>query len=218
MLSRERIGAEFRKLLVARRCLEVVGAVSDAGFFAQLLGGVAELGRLGRVAAFESKAGLAADPARRLAAVAVAVAEDADRLREGLRLSNAERDRLAAYAAALARMASLRSLGEGDIRRVAAVFGTEALRDVWAAVAGEPAATVEAEARSALDRFVAGDEAAPKMPLRGADLMARGATPGPALGALMDEARALWMSWGAPTGEGVRGRLADAVLPISSPS
>jgi poly(A) polymerase len=218
MLSRERIGAEVRKLLVARRCLEVVGAVSDAGFFAQLLGGVAELGRLGRVVTFESKAGLAADPARRLGAVAVAVAEDADRLRERLRLSNAERDRLAAYAGALARMASLRSLGEADIRRLAAAFGTEGLRDAWAAAAGEPAASVEARARSALDRFVAGDDVAPKMPLRGADLIARGASPGPALGALMGEAQALWLSWGAPTEEGVRGRLADAVLPGPPPS
>jgi hypothetical protein len=174
---------------------------------------VADLGRLRRVVAFEIEAGLAADPARRLAAVAVAVAEDADRLRERLRLSNAERDRLAAYAAALARMASLRSLAPADIRRLAAVFGTEALGDVWAAARGEPTATVEAEARAALGRFVAGDEAAPTMPLRGSDLVARGAKPGPALGALMDEARALWLSWGAPTEEVVRGRLADAVLP-----
>ena len=213
MLSRERVGAEFRKLLVAKRALEVVGAVSEAGFFAQLLGGVADLGRLGRVVAFESEAGLAADPARRLAAVAVAVAEDADRLRERLRLSNAERDRLAAYAGALARMASLRSLAPADIRRLAAVFGTEALGDVWAAARGEPVASCRADARAALGRFVVGDEAAPTMPLRGADLMARGAKPGPGLGALMDEARALWLSWGAPTGEAVRGRLADAVFP-----
>jgi tRNA nucleotidyltransferase/poly(A) polymerase len=213
MLSRERVGAEFRKLMVARRCLEVVGAVSNAGFFAQLLGGVADLGRLGRAVGFEREGGLPADPARRLAAVAVAVAEDADRLRERLRLSNAERDRLAAYAGALARITSLRSLAPADIRRVAAAFGTQALGDVWAAARGEPAATVEAEARAALDRFVAGDEAAPRMPLRGADLMARGAKPGPGLGALMDEARALWLSWGAPTEEAVRGRLADTVLP-----
>jgi tRNA nucleotidyltransferase/poly(A) polymerase len=213
MLSRERVGAEFRKLLVARRSLEVVGAVSEAGFFAQLLGGVADLGRLGRAVAFESEAGLPADPARRLAAVAVAVAEDADRLRERLRLSNAERDRLAAYAGALAHMVSLRSLAPADIRRVAAGFGTQALGDVWAAARGEPAATYQAEARAALGRFVAGDEAAPTMPLRGADLIARGAKPGPGLGALMDEARALWLSWGAPTEEAVRGRLADAVFP-----
>jgi hypothetical protein len=174
---------------------------------------VANLGRLGRAVAFESEAGLPADPARRLAAVAVAIAEDADRLRERLRLSNAERDRLAAYAGALAYMASLRSLAPADVRRVAAAFGTEALRDVWAAARGEPAATYQAEARAALDRFVAGDEAAPTMPLRGADLIARGAKPGPGLGALMDEARALWLSWGAPTGEAVRGRLVDAIFP-----
>lgn len=213
MLSLERVGAEFRKLLVARGCLEVVGAVSEAGFFAQLLGGVAHLGRLGRVVAFEREAGVAADPARRLGAVAVAVAEDADRLRERLRLSNAERDRLATYAGALARITSLRTLAPADIRRVAAAFGTQALGDVWAAARGEPAATFHAEARAALDRFVAAGEAAPRMPLRGADLIARGAEPGPGLGALMDEARALWLSWGAPTEEAVRGRLADAVLP-----
>jgi hypothetical protein len=164
------------------------------------------LGRLGRVVAFESDP----DPIRRLAAVAVFIAEDADRLRERLRLSNLESDRLAAYARALARLTSVRTLEEADIRRLAAIFGTEALRDVWAAVAGEPAVVLEAEA--ALARFVAGGEGAPKMPLRGADLIARGAEPGPSLGLLLEEARALWLAWGAPMGEDIRARLADAVL------
>jgi tRNA nucleotidyltransferase/poly(A) polymerase len=214
ILSRERIGAEFRKLLAARRCVEVVGAVSDAGFFAQLLGGVAEVGRLGRVVALET----APDPIRRLAAVAVFVAEDADRLRERLRLSNADCDRLAAYAQALARLTSLRTLREADIRRAAAIYGSEALQDVSAAVAGEPGLTLQPDAASALARFTAGEEPAPKLPLRGTDLLARGVQPGPALGLLIEEARALWLAWGAPMGADTRTRLAEAVLARAPPA
>src|SRR3712207_8527464 len=60
--------------------------------------GVAEQGRLERVVAFETEDGLA-DPVRRLAALAVMTVEDAERLREGLRLSNEEHRRLAHYAA-----------------------------------------------------------------------------------------------------------------------
>jgi poly(A) polymerase len=213
ILSRERIGAEFRKLLSARRCVEVVGAVSDAGFFGQLLGGVADVGRLARAVAYDTEAGFAPDPVRRLAALAVLVDQDADRLRERLRLSNAERDRLAAYAGALARLKGLDTVQEADVRRVAALFGVDALRDVWAAASDEARPAWTPEARAAATRFLAAEAPAPAMPLRGADLLARGAEPGPALGALIEEARSLWLSWGAPVGGDVGKRLADAVFP-----
>jgi poly(A) polymerase len=209
VLSRERIGAEFLKLLSARRAPEVVGALSDAGFLCQLAGGVGELGRLARVVA----AGAPVDAIRRLGALAVMVVEDADRLQENLRLSNAARDRLAAYAAALARLKSLPAgVGEADVRRAAATQGVDALRDVWTAAGGEPGLMLGAGPSAQLARFIEGEEPAPELPLRGADLLARGIAAGPAVGAMMADARRLWLEWGCPTEEGVRADLVTRLL------
>ena len=106
MLSRERVRAELLKLVAARRAVEVVHALADSGFAQRFLGGVVELGRFARAVGFEHEEGGHPDPVHRLAALAVMVAEDADRLRDLLRLSGAEHARLAAYAGVLARMKS----------------------------------------------------------------------------------------------------------------
>ena len=104
ILSRERVRLEFLKLLAARRAVEVVETLALAGFALRIIRGVVELGRLSRAASFEHEEGGHPDPIHRLAALAVFVAEDADRLRELLRLSNAEHERLAAYSRLLAKL------------------------------------------------------------------------------------------------------------------
>ena len=106
ILSRERVRLEFLKLLAARRAVEVVETLALAGFALRIIRGVVELGRLSRAASFEHEEGGHPDPIHRLAALAVFVAEDADRLRELLRLSNAEHERLAAYSRLLAKLRS----------------------------------------------------------------------------------------------------------------
>src|SRR4051794_16288976 len=86
VLSPERIRAELLKLLTARRGVALVEALADAGLLTRLTGGVGEIGRLGR-AASHARDG-EPDALRRLAALAVTTREDAERLRERLRLSN----------------------------------------------------------------------------------------------------------------------------------
>lgn len=205
VLSHERIRAEFLKLIRARRAVEVVAAVCDAGLMQRLFGGVVEIGRFARVARVERQEGVEPDALRRLAALGVATVEDADRLREALRLSNAEHARLLGFARVLARLRSIgRPLDAADLRRLAVEHGAEAVGDGLAALRGEPRPVIPAEVETLLQRFVAGEESIPVFPLRGADLIGRGVGAGPDIGALLAQARAAWLAAGCPSGESAR--------------
>lgn len=194
ILSPERVRAEMLKLLAARRTVAAVGAMSDAGLLARLIGGVGEIGRLSRAA------GQDMDGASRLAALAVMTREDAERLRERLRLSNAERDRFSEYADLLARLKSrAHSIDPASMRRLVAEHGATALDEALHILDGEPRPTVLPEARSMLRRFVTGEDAAPEFPLRGADFRARGVPEGPEIGKRLANARSLWLEAGCPT-------------------
>ena len=93
-LSRERVRMEIMKLLVARGASGVLQAMADPGILGLLLGGVPNAVNFTAMAAAETALALPADPMRRLAALAVLVAEDAERLWQKLRLSNDEHIRL----------------------------------------------------------------------------------------------------------------------------
>lgn len=194
-LSRERIRAELLKLLAAPRGAEAVGLMSGAGLLGRLLAELADVGRLVRAAA------AGADPVGRLAACFVRTEEDAGRLREELRLSNADHARLSAYAAALADLASRpEPIDAAQARRLAVIHGVAALRDVLAAMAGEPRPRFAPDGRAQLDRFLSGTEAPPRFGLGGRDLVAGGVPPGPEVGRRLAEARAAWLAAGCPDG------------------
>jgi poly(A) polymerase len=200
-LSHERIRSELLKLLVARRAVEVVGILAELGLLTRLVGGVAELGRLARVAVFEAGAA-ESDPVRRLAALAVMTEEDVERLRERLRLSNDEQKRLSRYAALLVVLKMWpRTLDPAAVRRLVAEHGLDGMVDALAALAGEPRPLMDEAAPEALRRFRAGEEPVPIFPLRGADLLARGLRPGPRIGELLEGARQTWLAEGCPTDE-----------------
>jgi poly(A) polymerase len=204
ILSRERVRLEILKLLLARRAVKVVQ---------HFLGGVVELGRFGRAAAFEHEEGGHPDPIHRLAALAVLVEEDADRLREHLRLSNAELARLTAYARLLARMKSEAGpLDRSAIRRFVAEHEVDTMRDVLTATEGEPRPRLSADGLEAYRRFTTGEEKTPMFPLRGADLLARGVVKGPEMGDRLERARQAWLAEGCPAGRAVKARLLKVAL------
>ena len=205
VLSPERVRGELLKLLAADRALDVLEEVAGAGFLDLLLGGVADFGRAARASG--------GGPVRSLAALAVGVREDADRLRDRLRLSNEEHRRLIAYADLGARLKSLAGpLDEAEARRIAADFAAEAIGDALAATHGEPWPRIDPGARAALRAFATGEVPRPVLPLRGADLVAAGVARGPEVGRLLAEARRLWMGAGCPEGEEVGTGLIAAVL------
>jgi poly(A) polymerase len=199
ILSKERIRHELLKLLAAKRAGETIRILADHGFLTGLLGGAAEFGRFDRVAADDRN-----DPAAiwRLAALAVTVEEDAERLREQLRLSNDEHRKLAAYA----RLLNLLKvwalpLDAGAVRRLVADYEPGALGIVLAATCGEPSPVVHDEAREALTRYRSGTEPVPVFPLRGADLIEGGVPKGPRIGNMLARARQAWLAEGCRTDE-----------------
>jgi poly(A) polymerase len=199
VLSRERIRAELLKLVAARHAPPVVAAALESGLLSLFLGGVGDVGRLARAAAWEQRQGLAPDAVRRLAALAVVTPEDAERLRDRLRLANEEHERLSAIAAVMTQLKSLATPVDAiAMRRLVGEHGVALLSDALAIVAGEPRPVLEAEALDALERFRSGAEPAPVFPFRGADLVRRGVPKGPRIGELLAQARQRWLAAGCP--------------------
>ena len=210
ILSKERIRHELMRLLVARRAEDTIGVLADHGFLTWLLGGAAEFGRFSRVAAYDGSEPV---PVWRLAALAVMVAEDADRLREHLRLSNDEHKKLAAYARLLSLLKTWGlPLNALAIRRLVAEHGPEILGIVLAATAGEPAPFVPADGLAALERFQNGAEPVPVFPLRGANLVEAGIPKGPQVGELLAHAHQAWLAEGCLMDEGYAKGLLERVL------
>ncbi|WP_279357429.1 CCA tRNA nucleotidyltransferase [Methylobacterium indicum] len=209
LLSRERVRGELLKLLVAPGAPAVVAVLSGTGLLQRLIGGVGDLGRLARLAAAEP----APDPVRRLAALAVRSAADAERLREILRLSKAEHARLMGYAGAEAALHGAPApLTNQDIRRLVALHGPVASADAALVLAGEPRPVLAPGAADLLARFAAGEERVPVLPVTGAALVAAGAPPGRGLGQGLAAARHAWLAEGCPTDAAARKRLAALAL------
>ncbi|WP_414473460.1 CCA tRNA nucleotidyltransferase [Microvirga sp. M2] len=210
ILSKERIRHELLKLLVARRAEETLRVLSSYGFLTWLFAGAVEFGRFSRVARFDED-----DPVAiwRLAALAVMVEEDAERLREHLRLSNDEHRKLIAYARLLVALkGSAQPLDAAAVRRLVADHGVEALSIALAAIDGEPRPVVLEDAFGALERFRSGAEPVPVFPLRGADLIARGIPKGPRIGRILGLARQAWLAEGCRTDEAYARELLARVL------
>ncbi len=210
-LSRERVRAEFLKLLLAPRAVEAVAILSQTGLLSRITGGAGELGRLARVAP-------EADAVVRLGALGVLTREDADRLQESLRLSKAEHAGLTAYADALALLHGRPTLDAAEVPALVADYGAALLQTVLRILDGEPRPRVTPEARAALDRTVqAGTR--PVLPVTGADLVARGVPPGPGVGQALRAARTLWLAEGCPSDGAAKDRLiAHALAALSPPS
>lgn len=212
-LSRERIRAELMKLMTARLAVDTVAVMADAGVMTAVTGGVPLVTGFAAMATVEAAAGVAPDPVRRLAALAVLVPEDADRLRERLRLFNAEHGRLAAMAQGWWRLSP--ALGAGGARQLLYRLGPQAFTDrtalAWSRAAnrGDPA---WAELFSLPSRWTA-----PRFPLTSGDLVARHVPRGPALGAALRAAEAAWLAAGFPDGERDLAAIADAAAAAARP-
>lgn len=183
-LSRERIGREVLKLLKAPGAAETVIVMSETGFLARVLGGVGHLGALQRLVELESQQDAPACALRRLGSLAVRIVEDADRLRERLRLSNVEHRRLVGMAEAERVPQSA-----ADARRLTYDRGAEGAEDAILQAAARDGTSWE-KTRVALT--IARNWTAPKLPFKATDLQARDLMPGPRLDAALRRAEDLW--------------------------
>ncbi|MBV8918854.1 CCA tRNA nucleotidyltransferase [Bradyrhizobium sp.] len=214
-LSAERVRTELLKLLIADGAVAAVTAMADGGLLLPILGGVAYLGPFAAMIAGERRLALTADPVRRLAALAVAVTEDAKRLALRLRLSNAEAKAIDSMGH---RWWRLGGMDEATAKRRLYRLGADRYRDrlllAWAraGTAADPVSWLELATLS--QRW-----SAPKFPLKGADFIARGVAEGPALGHVLTLAEDAWLAADFPLDGVVLSVIADqAVARINSSS
>ena len=211
-LSRERVRAELMKLLAAPRASEVVRTMGESGFLEPVLGGVGYTRRLSRLIAIEAARGLGPDALLRLGALGVAIPEDAERLRERLRLANAEADRLRSAAAALIGLHGTEAPPSfHGLRTLLFSVGREAARDALMLAEAESEAPPSDAAFAAADRFLA-DAPEPKLPISGADLIARGVAAGRPVGRALRAFQALWIRAGFPKEPETLARLLEAAV------
>jgi poly(A) polymerase len=173
-LARERIGAEMKKLLAAPDPAPAVAAMAASGILARCLPG-ADPALLAPLVHAEGVAGAAPDWIARLAALG------GESPAEALRLSRAETRCLAEIRDMLAEPFTVAAAAHRRGERVGRAAA------LLRAAAGETAGLAGLEAEVARG-------AAATFPLRARDLLAAGMTPGPALGAALEAARAEWIA------------------------
>jgi tRNA nucleotidyltransferase/poly(A) polymerase len=192
-LSGERLRQELFRLLVAPGAVPTIEIMADCGVLGVITGGVPYWPALARAVAIESAAGQEADPITRLAALSVAVPEDAEHLAERLRFSNAERRRIIAASNGWWRLGP--DWGEDDCKVLLYRLGPEAYRDrVALAFARSGAAPDDPRWQSMADlprRWTA-----PVFPLKGADLKDLGVPSGPEMGKVLSRLEGDWIDSG----------------------
>ena len=208
MLSAERMRMEILKLLVADGAVSAVTAMTDGGLLQMVFAGVTYTGTFAAMIAAERTLGLKADATRRLAALGVAVTEDARRLAVRLRLSNSEAKALDSMGHRWWRLAGM---DEARARRRLYRLGEASYRDrlllAWAR-AGHGADPAPWVALARLpQRFTP-----PKFPLKAADFIARGVAEGPALGHVLTLAEDAWLAADFPLEPAALASLADQAV------
>ena len=205
-LSRERVRAELMKLLTAPFAVETITVMADAGLMTMLLGGIALTASFAGMARVEAAAGVAPDAVRRLGALNVFITEDAARLREKLRLFNAEHDRLVSIADCWWRLSP--SLDDAGMRRLLYRLGPDRYLDRML-VAWTRAPHGAADPTWHRLAMLPACWTAPRFPLKSADFAGRGVPRGPALGAAMRAAEEAWIMAGFPQDEAILDRIAN---------
>jgi len=178
-LSRERIADELLKMLALDDPTPTVRLMLEQGIFKPVLPEVVEAGRLAALVVAEQAAGVAPDALRRLAAILPADQQVAERVAARLKLSNKARKRVAAAAG--------ESLGSGP-QALAYRLGNETAIDRLL-LAGN------IDAVAAIQGWKA-----PRLPLSGGDLIARGVPLGPEVAKTLRRIEDAWEAAGFPKG------------------
>ena len=204
-LSAERVRMEMLKLLVASGASAAALAMADGGLLQALVGGVVYTGPLATMIAIERELGLTASSTRRLAALTVAVTEDAKRIAARLRLSNAETKALDSMGHRWWRFATK---DEANARRLLYRLGPERYHDRvllgWARAGGDVTSMRWRALAELPQRWTA-----PKFPLKAADFIARGMAEGPGLGHVLTLAEDAWLAADFPLEQAALAAIAD---------
>ena len=187
-LSAERVRMEMLKLLIAEGAAVAVQAMADAGLLLSIFGGVTYTGAFAAMIAVERALGLPPNAVRRLAALAVAVTEDAKRVAARLRLSNAETKALDSMGHRWWRFASKDDAGTATALSARRGSYRDRLMLAWARAGGIGNGAARWHDLATLPQRWS----APKFPLKAADFISRGIAEGPALGHVLTLAEDAW--------------------------
>lgn len=185
-LSVERIWMEIKRILMVAEPVPALRLMAELGVLPAILPEIAapDIECVARLVAL----GAPAEPLLRLAALGGAAPGLAARLKFSLAETRALRFLQESEAPDAA-------VDAAEFRRWRARHGAVALEiqeaALWLADAQQGTTPLRAGLRATLHA-----EAAPVFPLQGRDLLAAGATPGPALGALLAKVEAFWMAGG----------------------
>jgi len=189
-LSAERVSAELLKLLAAEDPRPAARLMAQTGVLAVALPEAQGLDRFERLVGIETEMLFTWDALLRLAALLPDDPVRAIAVAERLRLSGAQRDRLAAALNPEPRLVSWMSPRE--TRRLVYRLGVEPFCDratlAWAA-SGRPAATTQWRAQLP----TAQSWTPPRFPLTGEEVMAAGVAKGPLVGEVLREVEAWWV-------------------------
>jgi poly(A) polymerase len=208
-LSRERVRAELLKLFVAKHAISALAVMGEAGLSVSVLGGVPLLASFANMKKAEQAFNLAPDAIRRLGALAVFVADDAERLRERLRLANAESRRLESMGDRWWQISP--DHGEQAARALLYRIGAENFRDRALLAFARSQAKVNDKAWHELVTLPA-RWTPPKFPLVAKDFLDRGVTKGPALGKSLARAEKAWIETGFPVEPSKLASIADEAV------
>jgi poly(A) polymerase len=193
-LSRERVRMELMKLLAAPHAVPALTLMAEAGLLGPVIGGVPYLASFSNMAKLETAIGVTPDAARRLGALGVWIAEDAERLWQRLRLSNAEHERLAALDGWWRVSPDMSEAAARElIYRIGPESFTERVLLAWARSDATAHDKAWRELATLSQRWTA-----PVFPIKAADFIARGVEKGPSLGAALARAEKAWVAAGFP--------------------
>jgi poly(A) polymerase len=184
----------------------VLTVMTEAGLLSAVLGGVALTPVFVRMARIEQALELPPEPIRRLAALAVSIVEDAERLWTRLRLTNSEHHRLVSMAENWWHIAPNMDPSEARtlLYRLGSARFTDRVLLSWAR-SGVAATDPDWRGLATLpQRWTP-----PAFPLRAGDLMARGVAKGPPLGRALAAAEEHWIAAGFPSDRALIAEIAD---------
>jgi poly(A) polymerase/tRNA nucleotidyltransferase (CCA-adding enzyme) len=204
-LSAERIRMEVLKLVLAPGAAAALVAMDNGGLL-RFTGGVVYHGVFAKMVAAEAQLGLDPNPIRRLGALAVAVTEDARRLSQRMRLSNAETKRLDSMGH---RWWRLKDMDEDIAQRRFYRIGDpcrylDRIMLAWARAGRDATSPYWQKFVSLPDRWTP-----PVFPLKGGDFIARGIAEGPTLGHVLTLAEDAWLAARFPMDEAALKTIAD---------
>ena len=206
-LSRERVRMEALKLLIAKHAVPTLALMTETGLLEQVLGGVPLLASFSNMVKLEAALALAPDAIRRLGALAISVIEDAERLRERLRLTNAEYECLASMVEGWRQISA--GLEEQEARVLLYRLEPERFTDrVLLAWTRAPQGMADPAWRRLATLPMRWS--APVFPLKAADFIRRGVPRGPRLGATLAAAEEAWIAAGFPADAAQVAAIADA--------